>query len=96
MIHPSIGIPRHNIKWTLSEAKNKKQAAIDGDTLISIAYGSESLISTREDNERLAQSLTRERLKTALLILEGGVHASQDNMGFWREYLEQINRLKAA
>lgn len=96
LIYPPIGIHRHNIEKTLVEAKNKKQPAIDGDTLISVAYGSESLISTGEDNERLARSLAREGLKTALLILEGGVHASQDNMGFWREYLEQINRLKAA
>ena len=96
LIYPPIGIHRHNIDQTLVEAKNRKQPAIDGDTLISIAYGSESLISAREDNEHLARSLAREGFKTALLILEGGVHASQDNMGFWREYLEQINRLKAA
>lgn len=96
LIYPPIGIHRHNIDQTLVEAKNRKQPAIDGDTLISIAYGSESLISTGEDNERLARSLAQEGFKTALLILEGGVHASQENMGFWFDYLEQINRLKAA
>lgn len=96
LIYPPIGIHRHNIEQTLADAKNRKQPAIDGDTLISIAYGSESLISTREDNERLAQSLAREGFKTALLTLEGGVHASQDNMGFWSDYLEQVDRLKSA
>jgi len=96
LIHPSIGIHRDNIEQTLSDAKNRKQPAIDGDTLISIAYGSESLISTGKDNERLARSLAREGLKTALLRLEGGVHASQDNMGFWSDYLEQVDRLKSA
>lgn len=96
LIYPPIGIHRHNIEQTLVEAKNRKQPAIDGDTLVSIAYGSESLISTSEDNERLARSLAQEGLKTALLTLKGGVHASQDNMGFWCEYLRQVGLLEAA
>lgn len=96
LIYPPIGIHRHDIEQTLVEAKNRKQPAIDGDTLISIAYGSESLISASEDNERLARNLAQEGFKAALLILEGGVHASQENMGFWFDYLEQVDRLKTA
>lgn len=92
LIYYPIAIHRHNIAKTLIDAKNKKDGAIDGDTITDILYGSDSLVSPGEFNERLARNLAQAGLKVALFESEGGVHDSQDNMGWWSYNLRQIEQ----
>lgn len=87
-----IGIIRHDITGTIIEAKDRKNPAIDGDTIMTILNGSESLISLSSCNDRLAQNLARAGLKVARFESEGGSHASQDNLGWWSSMQRQISQ----
>lgn len=78
-------INRHDIGNTIIEAKNRKNPAIDGDTALTILNGAESKVSPSEFNDRLALRLAESGLRVVRLMSEGGVHASQDNIGWWTE-----------
>ena len=85
-----IAINRHNIAKTIVEAKGRKDPAIDGDTTVTVLNGTESLISPSSCNDRLAQRLAHAGLKVARFESEGGVHASQDNLGWWSDAQQQV------
>ena len=77
-------INRHDIGNTIIEAKNRKNPAIDGDTALTILNGTESKVSPSELNNRLAAQLALNGFRRVIrLESEGGVHASQDNIGWW-------------
>ena len=78
-------INRHDIGNTIIEAKNRKTPAIDGDTALTILNGTESKVSPSVFNDRLALRLAESGLRVVRLMSEGGVHASQDNIGWWTE-----------
>ena len=78
-------INRHDIGNTIIEAKNRKNPAIDGDTALTILNGTESKVSPSVFNDRLALRLAESGLRVVRLMSEGGVHASQDNIGWWTE-----------
>lgn len=79
-------INRHDIGNTIIEAKNRKNPAIDGDTALTILNGTESKVSPSELNNRLAAQLALNGFRRVVrLESEGGVHASQDNIGWWTE-----------
>ena len=78
-------INRHDIGNTIIEAKNRKNPAIDGDTTLTILSGTESKVSPSVFNDRLALRLVESGLRVVRLMSEGGVHASQDNIGWWTE-----------
>ena len=78
-------INRHDIGNTIIEAKNRKNPAIDGDTALTILNGTESKVSPSVFNDRLALRLAESGLRVVKLMSEGGVHASQDNIGWWTE-----------
>lgn len=78
-------INRHDIGNTIIEAKNRKNPAIDGDTVLTILNGTESKVSPSVFNDRLALRLAESGLRVVRLMSEGGVHASQDNIGWWTE-----------
>lgn len=78
-------INRHDIGNTIIEAKNRKNPAIDGDTALTILNGTESKVSPSVFNDRLALRLAESGLRVVRLISEGGVHVSQDNIGWWTE-----------
>ena len=78
-------INRHDIGNTIIEAKNRKNPAIDGDTDLTILNGTESKVSPSVFNDRLALRLAESGLRVVKLMSEGGVHASQDNIGWWTE-----------
>lgn len=78
-------INRHDIGNTIIEAKNRKNPAIDGDTTLTILSGTESKVSPSVFNDRLALRLAESGLRVVRLMSEGGVHASQDNIGWWTE-----------
>ena len=78
-------INRHDIENTIIEAKNRKNPAIDGDTALTILNGTESKVSPSVFNDRLALRLAESGLRVVRLMSEGGVHASQDNIGWWTE-----------
>ncbi len=79
-------INRHDIGNTIIEAKNRKNPAIDGDTALTILNGTESKVSPSELNNRLATQLALNGFRRVVrLMSEGGVHASQDNIGWWTE-----------
>ena len=78
-------INRHDIGNTIIEAKNRKNPAIDGDTALTILNGTESKVSPSEFNDRLALRLAESGLRVVRLMSEGGVHVSQDNIGWWTE-----------
>ena len=78
-------INRHDIGNTIIEAKNRKNPAIDGDTALTILNGTESKVSPSVFNDRLALRLAESGLRVVRLMSEGGVHASQDNIGWWME-----------
>lgn len=79
-------INRHDIGNTIIEAKNRKNPAIDGDTVLTILNGTESKVSPSELNNRLAAQLALNGFRRVIrLESEGGVHASQDNIGWWTE-----------
>lgn len=94
-----IAINHHNIAETIVKAKDRKNPAIDGDTTVTVLNGTESLISPSSCNDRLAQRLAHAGLKIARFESEGGVHASQDNLGWWssiqRQISQTISRLQA-
>jgi len=76
----------HDIGNTIIEAKNRKNPAIDGDTALTILNGTESKVSPSELNNRLATQLALNGFRRVVrLMSEGGVHASQDNIGWWTE-----------
>ncbi len=75
----------HDIGNTIIEAKNRKNPAIDGDTALTILNGTESKVSPSVFNDRLALRLAESGLRVVRLMSEGGVHASQDNIGWWTE-----------
>ena len=87
-------INRHDIGNTIIEAKNRKNPAIDGDTALTILNGTESKVSPSEFNDRLALRLAESGLRVVRLMSEGGVHASQDNIGWWTE-MERYSEPKA-
>ena len=79
-------INRHDIGNTIIEAKNRKNPAIDGDTALTILNGTESKVSPSELNNRLATQLALNGFRRVVrLMSEGGVHASQDKIGWWTE-----------
>ena len=78
-------INRHDIGNTIIEAKNRKNPAIDEDTVLTVLNGTESKVSPSVFNDRLALRLAESGLRVVRLISEGGVHASQDNIGWWTE-----------
>ncbi len=78
-------INRHDIGNTIIEAKNRKNPAIDGDTVLTVLNGTESKVSPSVFNDRLALRLAESGLRVVRLESEGGVHASQDNIGWWTE-----------
>lgn len=88
-------INRHDIGNTIIEAKNRKNPAIDGDTALTILNGTESKVSTSEFNDRLALRLAESGLRVVRLMSEDGVHASQDNIGWWTE-AERYSESEAA
>ena len=88
-------INRHDIGNTIIEAKNRKNPAIDGDTALTILNGTESKVSPSVFNDRLALRLAESGLRVVRLISEGGVHASQDNIGWWTE-TERYSESEAA
>lgn len=85
-----IAINRHNIAETIVKAKDGKNPAIDGDTTVTVLNGTESLISPSSCNDCLAQRLAYAGLKVARFESEGGVHASQDNLGWWSDVQQQV------
>lgn len=89
-------INRHDIGNTIIEAKNRKNPAIDGDTALTILNGTESKVSPSELNNRLATQLALNGFRRVIrLESEGGVHASQDNIGWWTE-TERYSESEAA
>ena len=88
-------INRHDIGNTIIEAKNRKNPAIDGDTVVTILNGTESKVSPSEFNDRLELRLAESGLRVVRLMSEGGVHASQDNIGWWTE-MERYSESEAA
>ena len=89
-------INRHDIENTIIEAKNRKNPAIDGDTALTILNGTESKVSPSELNNRLAAQLALNGFRRVIrLESEGGVHASQDNIGWWTE-MERYSESEAA
>ena len=78
-------INRHDIGNTIIEAKNRKNPAIDEDTVLTVLNGTESKVSPSVFNDRLALRLAESGLRVVRLMSEGGVHASQDNIGWWME-----------
>ena len=88
-------INRHDIGNAIIEAKNRKNPAIDGDTALTILNGTESKVSPSEFNDRLALRLAESELRVVRLMSEGGVHASQDNIGWWTE-AERYSESEAA
>ena len=88
-------INRHDIGNTIIEAKNRKNPAIDGDTALTILNGTESKVSPSVFNDRLALRLAESGLRVVRLMSEGGVHASQDNIGWWTE-AERYSESEAA
>ena len=88
-------INRHDIGNTIIEAKNRKNPAIDGDTALTILNGTESKVSPSVFNDRLALRLAESGLRVVRLMSEGGVHASQDNIGWWTE-MERYSESEAA
>jgi hypothetical protein len=88
-------INRHDIGNTIIEAKNRKNPAIDGDTALTILNGTESKVSPNVFNDRLALRLAESGLRVVRLMSEGGVHASQDNIGWWTE-AERYSESEAA
>lgn len=89
-------INRHDIGNTIIEAKNRKNPAIDGDTALTILNGTESKVSPSELNNRLAAQLALNGFRRVIrLESEGGVHASQDNIGWWTE-MERYSESEAA
>ena len=87
-------INRHDIGNTIIEAKNRKNPAIDGGTALTILNGTESKVSPSVFNDRLALRLAESGLRVVRLMSEGGVHASQDNIGWWTE-MERYSEPKA-
>ena len=88
-------INRHDIGNTIIEAKNRKNPAIDGDTALTILNGTESKVSPSELNNCLAAQLALNGFRRVIrLESEGGVHASQDNIGWWTE-MERYSEPKA-
>lgn len=88
-------INRHDIGNTIIEAKNRKNPAIDGGTALTILNGTESKVSPSELNNRLASQLALNGFRRVIrLESEGGVHASQDNIGWWTE-VEQYSEPEA-
>lgn len=85
----------HDIGNTIIEAKNRKNPAIDGDTALTILNGTESKVSPSVFNDRLALRLAESGLRVVRLMSEGGVHASQDNIGWWTE-MERYSESEAA
>lgn len=85
----------HDIGNTIIEAKNRKNPAIDGDTDLTILNGTESKVSPSVFNDRLALRLAESGLRVVRLMSEGGVHASQDNIGWWTE-MERYSESEAA
>ena len=85
----------HDIGNTIIEAKNRKNPAIDGDTALTILNGTESKVSPSVFNDRLALRLAESGLRVVRLMSEGGVHASQDNIGWWTE-TERYSESEAA
>ena len=86
----------HDIGNTIIEAKNRKNPAIDGDTALTILNGTESKVSPSELNNRLAVQLALNGFRRVIrLESEGGVHASQDNIGWWTE-AERYSESEAA
>lgn len=68
------------------EARNRKNPAINRDTVVTILNGTESKVSPSELNNRLATQLALNGFRRVVrLESEGGVHASQDNIGWWTE-----------
>ena len=88
-------INRHDIGNTIIEAKNRKNPAIDGGTALTILNGTESKVSPSVFNDRLALRLAESGLRVVRLMSEGGVHASQDNIGWWTE-AERYSESEAA
>ncbi len=89
-------INRHNIGNTIIEAKNRKNSAIDGDTALTILNGTESKVSPSVLNNRLAAQLALNGFRRVIrLESEGGVHASQDNIGWWTA-MERYSESEAA
>lgn len=88
-------INRHDIGNTIIEAKNRKNPAIDGDTVLTVLNGTESKVSPSVFNDRLALRLAESELRVVRLMSEGGVHASQDNIGWWTE-AERYSESEAA
>ena len=86
----------HDIGNTIIEAKNRKNPAIDGGTALTILNGTESKVSPSELNNRLAVQLALNGFRRVIrLESEGGVHASQDNIGWWTE-AERYSESEAA
>ena len=85
----------HDIGNTIIEAKNRKNPAIDGGTALTILNGTESKVSPSVFNDRLALRLAESGLRVVRLMSEGGVHASQDNIGWWTE-AERYSESEAA
>ena len=85
----------HDIGNMIIEAKNRKNPAIDGDTALTILNGTESKVSPSVFNDRLALRLAESGLRVVRLMSEGGVHASQDNIGWWTE-AERYSESEAA
>ena len=67
------------------EARNRKNPAINRDTVVTILNGTESKVSPSVLNDRLALRLAESGLRVVRLMSEGCVHASQDNIGWWTE-----------
>ena len=88
-------INRHDIGNTIIEAKNRKNPAIDEDTVLTVLNGTESKVSPSVFNDRLALRLAESGLRVVRLMSEGGVHASQDNIGWWTE-MERYSESEAA
>ena len=87
-----MAIHRHDIVGELVAAKHRKNPAVDGDTDIVLLNGSESLVSPSEDNDRLARRLADEGLRVVRFVSEGGVHASQDNLGWYANTDRAVQR----
>ena len=91
LLYP-IAIDRTDIAEMLIRTKDKKGSAIDGDTAIGVLYGTESQVSPREQNEIFARRLAQSGFKNVVIFsAEGGVHASQENMGFWYKALQYMD-----
>ncbi len=86
-IHRSLGVD-----VALSRAR-KRTKSIGGDTTIVILNGSESKVSPRSENDELALRVARIGLKVMRLEVDGGVHASQDNLGWWRHVVRSSDAI---